>query len=55
MIISLPNFPRGSKRVSIVIPLLLHSRLLERSNTEGRSFSNLCAYILESAMDPSKN
>ena len=55
MIIPTPSFPRGSKRVSIVIPLLLHSRLLERSNTTVRSFSNLCAYLLESAMDPRKN
>lgn len=55
MIIPTPNFPRGSKRVSIVIPLLLHSRLLERSNSEGRSFSNLCAYLLESALNPRKN
>jgi hypothetical protein len=54
MIFPTPSFPRGSKRISIVIPLLLHSRLLERSNTEGRSFSNLCAYLLESAMDPGK-
>lgn len=55
MILSTPSSPRGTKRVTIVIPLLLHARLLERSNSEGRSFSNLCAYILESAMDPDRH
>lgn len=54
MIIPPLDSSRGTKRVTIVIPLLLHSRLLKRSNTEGRSFSNLCAYILESAMDPDR-
>lgn len=55
MIFPSPNSPRGSKRVNVAIPLLLHARLLESSNTERRSFSNLCAYLLESAMDPGKS
>jgi len=40
----------SSKRVSIVLNHLLFTRLQERCDNEGRSLSNLCAYLLERAM-----
>jgi len=54
--IPLPSEYRRTKRISIVMPGFLHDRLVLRSNNEGRSLSNLCAYLLESALsdDPSK-
>jgi hypothetical protein len=52
----LPSDYRRTKRISIVMPGLLHDRLILRSNTEGRSLSNLCAFLLENALSdgPSK-
>jgi hypothetical protein len=40
----------NSKRVSIVLHPQLFTRLQTRSDHEGRSLSNLCAYLLERAM-----
>jgi hypothetical protein len=48
--IPVPPDYRRTKRVSIVISGLLHDRLILRSNTEGRSLSNLCAFLLENAL-----
>lgn len=39
-----------SKRITIVLHPLLHTRLQGRCDSEGRSLSNLCAYLLEQAM-----
>lgn len=39
-----------SKRVTIVLHPLLHTQLQGRCDHEGRSLSNLCAYLLECAM-----
>ena len=41
---------RSLKRVSITIPHCTHQRLLEISDQQGRSLSNLAAYLLESAL-----
>lgn len=41
-----------SKRVSIVLHPKLFTRLQERCDFEGRSLSNLCAYLLERSLDP---
>lgn len=41
-----------SKRVSIVLHPKLFARLQERCDFEGRSLSNLCAYLLERSLDP---
>ncbi len=40
----------SSKRISIVLNHLLFTQLQERCDHEGRSLSNLCAYLLERAM-----
>lgn len=40
---------RSPKRISITIPYGTYQTLLERSENEGRSLSNLAAYLLESA------
>lgn len=39
-----------SKRVTVVLHPLLHAQLQGRCDHEGRSLSNLCAYLLERAM-----
>ena len=43
--------PRLSKRVSITICHNVYEKLASRSDEEGRSFSNLCAFLLEEAID----
>ncbi len=43
---------RKSRRVSITIHWDLHQRLLDRADNEGRSLSNLMAYLLEVATAP---
>jgi hypothetical protein len=40
---------RAPQRVSISMSWALHQRLLQRSDWEGRSLSNLCAHLLEVA------
>lgn len=47
------NYNGNSKRITIVLHKALFARLQDRSDQEGRSVSNLCAYLLERAMpDP---
>jgi hypothetical protein len=41
---------RSPRRLSVTIPYGLHQRLIERSDQEGRSISNLAAYLLEFAL-----
>jgi len=41
---------RASRRISIMLPLQPYERLLRRSDWEGRSLSNLAAYLLEQAL-----
>ena len=42
---------RKPKRVSITVAQTVFDRLLARSDEEGRSTSNLAAYLLETALD----
>jgi hypothetical protein len=44
-----PGF-RRPVRVTITVPHHTHEALLTRSDIEGRSLSNLAAYLLESAL-----
>ncbi|MEN9767283.1 MAG: CopG-like 1 or ribbon-helix-helix domain, 5 [Cyanobacteriota bacterium] len=50
---SSPQSPliRSSRRISITVPHHAFSLLQERSDQEGRSLSNLAAYLLESSME----
>jgi len=41
---------RAPKRITITVPYGAYQRLLERSSLEGRSLSNLAAFLLESAI-----
>ena len=42
---------RAPKRISITLPLRPYEQLLKRSDWEGRSLSNLAAYLLEQALN----
>ena len=42
---------RSPKRLSITVPNAVMQRLLECSDEQGRSTSNLAAYLLEQALD----
>jgi len=44
---SVPMSRRCPQRITITVPWQTHQRLLERSQQEGRSLSNLAAHILE--------
>ncbi len=41
---------RQPKRISITLSHHVHEALLNRSEEEGRSVSNLCAFLLEDAL-----
>lgn len=41
---------RSPKRITITVPYGAYQRLLERSQREGRSLSNLAAFLLETAV-----
>ena len=49
-----PPIPQASfrkpVRITITVPHSTHSALEDRSDQEGRSLSNLAAYILENAL-----
>ena len=60
MVLSLPSRPaplrlaiaqRSPRRLSVTIPFTLHQQLLDRSDLEGRSVSNLAAYLLERGLN----
>lgn len=42
---------RSSQRLTITVAHATLQALVERSNDEGRSLSNLAAYLLESSLD----
>jgi hypothetical protein len=44
---------RKPRRITITIPDIIYSQLLECSNSQGRSISNLAAYLLERSMQES--
>jgi len=48
--LTLPPTPR---RITVTIPSKLYHELLERSDCEGRSLSNLVAFLLETALSKS--
>lgn len=39
-----------SKKVQVVLPDYLYSVLEDKADKEGRSMSNLCAFLLESSL-----
>jgi hypothetical protein len=41
---------RQPQRISITISFRVHEGLLKRSEDEGRSMSNLCAFLLEESL-----
>jgi hypothetical protein len=41
---------RQPRRISITLSYHIHEALLNRSEEEGRSVSNLCAFLLEEAL-----
>lgn len=48
----LARLQRRPARVTVTLCAALHEQLLQRSDVEGRSLSNLIAYLLETAMTP---
>ncbi|WP_398326032.1 hypothetical protein [Vulcanococcus sp.] len=46
-----PSSFRSSQRLTITVAHATLDALVERSNREGRSLSNLAAYLLESSLD----
>jgi hypothetical protein len=47
---NLSIYTRAPRRISITLPLRPYEQLLKRSDWEGRSLSNLAAYLLEQAL-----
>lgn len=41
---------RAPRRISITVPYDTYQKLIQRSDDEGRSLSNLAAFLLEQAM-----
>lgn len=41
---------RKPRRISITLSFYVYEELLKRSDLEGRSVSNLCAFLLEEAL-----
>jgi macrodomain Ter protein organizer (MatP/YcbG family) len=46
---------RQPRRISITLSYHVHESLLQRSEEEGRSMSNLCAFLLEDALRHQNN
>lgn len=46
-----PYAKRTSKRVTITVPFLIHERITALADDQGRSTSNLIAYMLERGLD----
>ena len=42
---------RSPQRISITVPYQIWNSLVKRSNREGRSISNLAAFLLEAALE----
>ena len=53
--VRLAALKRKPDRVTVVISASLSERLRERALVEGRSLSNLCAYLLEVVMAGERN
>ena len=53
-----PHYKRSSQRVSITLPHHVHQRICAVADEQGRSYSNLMAYMLERGVEilfPSTN
>lgn len=46
-----PYSKRASQRVTITLPFTVHDRIHALATEQGRSASNLMAYLLERALD----
>jgi hypothetical protein len=44
---SIPPHRRSPQRITITVSYSIHEALLQRSDNEGRSLSNLAAFLLE--------
>jgi hypothetical protein len=44
-------FVRSPKRLTITVPYSTFEKIVSRSNQEGRSLSNLAAYLLERGVE----
>jgi hypothetical protein len=47
---NLSIYTRAPRRISITLPMQPYEQLQKRSDWEGRSLSNLAAYLLEKAL-----
>lgn len=47
---SVPHVFKSPKHITITVPYIAYENLLERSDSEGRSLSNLAAFLLESEL-----
>jgi hypothetical protein len=45
--------PPSPRRITVTISSTLHQELVERSDREGRSLSNLVAFLLETTLSAS--
>ena len=52
---SLQVLQRHPRRISLTLNHALHEALQIRSKNEGRSISNLCAYLLEHALEAGRH
>ena len=50
---SYPTVPPSPRRITVTISSKLHQELVERSDREGRSLSNLVAFLLETTLSAS--
>jgi len=50
---SVPTYRRTPRRITITISWSLYDLLVNRSDQEGRSLSNLAAFLLEASTGPS--
>ena len=48
---SRPSAFRAPRRITITIPNGVYEALISRSNDEGRSLSNLAAFLIEKTLD----
>lgn len=46
-----PYSRRSTRRVSITVPFTVHERVSAMADEQGRSISNLMAYLVECALD----
>jgi len=46
----LSKLQRSPRRLTVTLPYTLYEALVERSDLEGRSLSNLAAFLLETAL-----